>query len=89
MFSQPAELRRVIDHQIRSGARCAFSLVHSHWPGIELMTAAQGPPGGHDEPMERYHEAVAEPSRLIVKRVCEENDRILGVRMREKAEAAK
>ena len=42
VFSQPVELRRVVDHQIRSGARYAFALVHSHWPGIELMTMARG-----------------------------------------------
>ena len=62
VFSQPVELRRVVDHHIRSGARCAFALVHIHWPEIELMMAAQGPPGGRDEPVEKHNEAVDEPS---------------------------
>ena len=52
------------------------------------MTTVQGPPGGRDEPMEKHNGAVAEPSRLIVNRVCEDNDRILGDRVRVKAEAA-
>src|SRR3954463_6175449 len=35
-FSQPSELRRVIDHNIHAGARVALGLVHSHWPGADL-----------------------------------------------------
>ena len=86
MFSQPAKLCRVVNHQIQSGACCAFALVHSHWPGIELMTAARGPPGGWDEPMEKHNKAATEPSRLVGKRVCEEDNHILGALVKVKAE---
>ena len=30
VFSQPAELHRVMDHTIHAGARAAFGLIHSH-----------------------------------------------------------
>ena len=43
---------------------------------------------GRDELMEKRNEATAEPSRFIVKRVYEENDRIPGACVRVKAEAA-
>ena len=36
VFSQPAELRRVMNHQIHAGARAALGLVHSHWPGADI-----------------------------------------------------
>ena len=36
MFSQPADLRRVVNHQIYVWARCAFAFVHTHWPGWTL-----------------------------------------------------
>src|ERR1041385_7760964 len=39
MFSQPADLRHVVNHQIYAGARCAFAFVHSHWPGVDIMLA--------------------------------------------------
>src|ERR1043165_521471 len=37
VFSQPEELRRVMDHRIRAGARVALGLVHSHWSGWILL----------------------------------------------------
>ena len=40
VFSQPAELRLVVDHQIHAGARCAFAFVHSHWPGVDIVLVA-------------------------------------------------
>src|SRR3954471_12701302 len=46
VFSRPAELRRVVDHQIHAGARCALALVHSHWPGVNIALAAGGPLSG-------------------------------------------
>ena len=52
MLSRPAELRRVVNHQINVGARCAFAFVRSHWPGVDIVLAAQGPPGGRDQPMD-------------------------------------
>ena len=51
-FSQPSELRRVIDHQIHAGARVALGLVHSHWPGVDLAEVVRGPPGGKDHSMD-------------------------------------
>ena len=86
VFSHPLELRRVVNHQIQAGARCALALVHSHWPGIDLMLAAHGPPGGRGEPMKEHYEAADEPSRLVVRKVCEETDRVLGALCKLKAE---
>lgn len=40
VFSMSASLRRVVNHQIRAGARCAFALMHSHWAGVDVMMAA-------------------------------------------------
>ena len=52
------------------------------------MMTARGPPGGRDEPMEEHNEAATEPSRLVLKRVREENDRILGALVKVKDEPA-
>ena len=87
VFSRPLELRHIVNHQIQAGAHCAFAFVHSHWPGIDLMLAAHGPPGGRDEPMGEHYEVADAPSRLVVKKVCEENDRILGAICKVKAES--
>ena len=78
VFSQPAELRRVVDHQIHAEARCALALVHSHWPGVNIALAAGGPPGGGSQPMDEHYAAADEPAHRVVRRVCEENDRYLG-----------
>ena len=78
VLSQPAELRRVVDHQIHAGARCALALVHSHWPGVNIALAAGGPPDGRNQPMDEHYDAADEPARQVVRRVCEENDRYLG-----------
>ena len=42
VFSQPAELRRVMNHQIHAGARAALGLVHSHWPGADIAQVVGG-----------------------------------------------
>src|SRR4051812_450311 len=55
VFSQPAELRRVVNHQIHVGARCTFSFVHSHWPGVDIALAAGGPPGGRGQLMDAHY----------------------------------
>lgn len=86
-FSRPLELHLVVNHQIHAGARCAFAFVHNHWLGIDLMLAAHGPPGGRDEPIKEYYEVADAPSHLVVKKVCEENDRILGALCKVKAES--
>src|SRR4051812_43373548 len=86
VFSQPAELRRVVDHQIHAGARCALDLVHSHWPGVNIALAAGGPPDGRDQPMDEHYAAADEPARRVVKRVCEENDCFLGALCKVKLE---
>ena len=78
MFSQPAELRRVVNHQIHAGARAALGLVHSHWSGVNIALAVRGPPGGRAHPMDEHYAAVDEPAHQVVRRVCEENDRFLG-----------
>ena len=61
-------------------------MVHSHWPGIDLVNAAHGPPGIRDEMMEEHYKAATEPSCLVVTKVCEENDHILGALLKVKAE---
>src|SRR4051812_39955534 len=78
VFSQPMELRRVMDHQIHAGARAALGLIHSHWPGENISLAVGGPPGGKDHPMDEQYAVVDEPAHQVVRRVCEENDRYLG-----------
>ena len=70
VFSQPAKLRRVMDHQIDAGARAALGLVDSHWPGVDFSQVIAGPPGGRGHPMNEHYAAVDEPARRVVKRVC-------------------
>ena len=85
-FSQPSELRRVIDHQIHAGARVALGLVHSHWPGVDLAEVVQGPPGGRDQSMDGHYVAVDKLAGRVVKRVVEESDRYMGACIRAKQE---
>jgi len=77
-FAQPSELRRVMDHQIRAGARAALGLVHSHWPGVDLDEVVRGPPGGRDQLTGDHYAAVDSLAGHVVRRVVEENDRHLG-----------
>src|SRR3954463_3785573 len=77
LFSQPAELRRVMDHQIHAGARASLGLVHSHWPGVDFAQVVAGPPGGRDHPMNEHYMVVDKPARQVVRRVCEVNGRHL------------
>ena len=63
VFSQPAELRHVMDHQIHAGARDSLGLVHSHWPGADIARVVEGPPGGRDHPLDEHYAAVNEPAR--------------------------
>src|ERR1041385_3832893 len=86
IFSQPAELRRVMDHQIRAGARAALGLVHSHWPGVDFSHVVAGPPGGREHPMNEHYVAVDRHALQVVRRVCEENDRHLGAIIKAKLE---
>src|ERR1041385_4861007 len=76
VFSQPAELRRVVNHQIYAGARCAFSFVHSHWPGVDIMLVAPGPPSGRAQPMDDHYAVADKPASQVVKWVVKENDRL-------------
>ena len=86
LFSQPSELRRVIDHQIHAGARVALGLVHSHWPGVDHVEVVRGPPGGKDHSMDGHYAAVDKLAGRVVKRVVEESDRYLGACIRAKQE---
>ena len=86
VFSQPAELRRVVNHQIHSGAHCAFAFVHSHWPGVNIALATGGPPGGRGQPMDDHYVVADGPARQVVKWVCKENDCLLGALCRVKLE---
>ena len=85
-FTQPSELRRVMDHQIRAGARVALGLVHSHWPGVNLDEVVQGPPCGRDQSMDGHYAAVDGLAGRVVKRVVEENDHSLGAHIIAKQE---
>ena len=85
-FSQPSELRRVIDHQIHAGARVALGLVHSHWPGVDFVEVVWGPPGGEGHSMEDHYTAVDKLAGRVVKRVVEESGRYLGACIRAKQE---
>ena len=86
VFSQPAELHRVMNHQIHARARDALGMVHSHWPRANISQVVEGPPGGRDHPMGEHYAAVEESARRVVKRVCEENDRYLGSLIKAKME---
>ena len=85
-FTQPAELRRVMDHQIRAGARVALGLVHSHWPGVDLDEVVRGPSGGRDQSMDGHYAAVDDLAGRVVTRVVEESDRSLGAHIMAKKE---
>ena len=88
VFSQPTELRHVVDHQIHAGARYALALVHNHWPGVNITLAVGGPPGGRGQPMDEHYVAADEPACWVVKWVCEDNDRFLGALGKVKLEPA-
>src|SRR3954467_10483750 len=85
-FSQPAELRRVINHQIHAGARVALGLVHSHWPGVDLAEVVRGPPSGSDQSMDGHYAAVDSLAGRVVRRDVEESDRYLDACIRAKQE---
>ena len=85
-FVQPSELRRVMDHQIRAGARAALGLVHSHWPGVNLDEVVRGPPGGRGELRNSHYAAIDDFADRVVARVVEESDRSLGARIMVKRE---
>src|SRR4051812_50076286 len=42
VFSQPAELCRVMNHQIHAGSRAALGLVRNHWPGVYIARMVEG-----------------------------------------------
>lgn len=65
-FIRPEEVRQMVRQQMHAGARCALALVRSHWPGVELMEVARGPPLGRDEPMSEHYAAATAPAEVIV-----------------------
>jgi len=85
-FVQPSELRRVMDHQIRAGARAALGLVHSHWPGVNLDEVVRGPPGGGGQSMDSHYAAIDDQAGRVVACVFEESDRSLGAHIMAKKE---
>ena len=86
VFSQPAELGHVMNHQIHAGAWAALGLIHSHCPGADIAQVVEGPPGGRDHSMSEHYAAVDESARRVVRRVCEDNDRYLGSLIKAKME---
>ena len=85
-FTQPAELRRVMDHQIQAGARVALGLVHSHWPGVDLVEVVRGPPSCRDQSMASHYAAVDDLAGRVVTRFVEESERSLGAHIMAKQE---
>ena len=63
-----------------------FSFVHSHWPGVDIMLADQGPPGGRAQPMDDLYASADKPASQVVKWVVEDNDRRLGALCKVKSE---
>ena len=85
-FTRPSELRRVMDHQIRVGARTALGLVHSHWPGVDLDEVVRGPPSGGGQSMDGHYAAIDDLAGRVVTRIVEESDRSLGAHIMAKQE---
>ena len=50
------------------------------------MEVVRGPLRGRDEPMPEHYAAATAPSALIVEKVLEETDRIIGARYKVKEE---
>ena len=65
---------------MHAGARCALALLRSHWPVVDLMKVARGPPLGRDELMTDHYDAATAPAEVIVQNFLEETDRIVGAR---------
>ena len=86
LFSQPDKVRRMVRQQMQVGGRCALAFVHLHWSGANLMEVARGPPLGRDEPMAPHYAAATVPSALVVEKILEESDRIVGARFMVKKE---
>ena len=85
-FVQPENVRRMVRQQMQVSARHALAFVHSHWPGVDLMAVARGPPLGRDEPMSEHYAAATAPSAVVVKKILEEYDRIVGALYKVKEE---
>ena len=86
LFSQPDKVRGMVRQQKQAGACCALVFVHSHWPGEDLMEVANSTPLGRDEPMAPHYVAATAPSALVVEKILEESDRIVGARLMVKKE---
>ena len=71
---------------MQAGARCALAFVHSHWPRADLMEVVRGPPLGRDELMDPHYEAATALSAMVVEKILEESDRIVGMRFMVKKE---
>ena len=50
------------------------------------MEAARGPPRGRDEPMSEHYATATAPSALVVEKILEETDQIVGARYKVKEE---
>ena len=70
-----------------AGVRCALAFVHSHWPGADLMAVAKGPPLGRNESMTGHYAAADAPVAIVVEKILEESDRIIGARYKVKEES--
>src|SRR4051812_35247553 len=67
VFSQPEDLRHVMDHQIRAEARAALGLVHSHWPGVDFSQVVGGGPSGvRGHPMNEHYAAVEDHADQVI-----------------------
>ena len=76
----------MVKMQSQAGAQCALAFVRSHWPGVDLMEVAKGPPLGRDEPLSEHYAAATAPSAFVVEKILEESDRIVGAPYKVKEE---
>ena len=65
-FICPEDVPQMVRQRMHAGAHFALASVHSHWPGVELMTVERGPPFGREELMSEHYAAVTTPAKVIV-----------------------
>ena len=85
-FIHPKDVCQMVRQQMHAGARCALALVRLHWPGVDLMQVARGPPLGRDELMTDHYTAATVPAEVIIQKILEETDRVVGARYKVKEE---
>ena len=80
-FKFPDKVRGMVRAQLRAGARAALAFVHVRHPDVDLAAVASGPPRGRAEDMIPHYHVEDGPSVVVVNKVLEESDRLLGERL--------